>query len=65
MLANLAERTRLSEEYKRNNIELFRRGVEKGQVLEMQNATHYIFQSNQREVLEAIEKFVYSATQTN
>jgi len=31
----------------------------------MQNASHYIFQSNQREVLEAIEKFVYSATQTN
>ena len=24
----------------------------------MQNATHYIFQSNQEEVLEAIEKFV-------
>ncbi len=43
---------------KRENIELFRRSVEKGQVLEMQNATHYIFQSNQQEVLEAIEKFV-------
>ena len=58
LLANLAERSRLSEEYKRNSIELFRRGVEKGQVLEMQNATHYIFQSNQPEVQEAIEKFV-------
>jgi len=65
LLANLAERTRLSDAYKRKSIGLFRRGVEKGQVLEMQNATHYIFQSNQREVLEAIEKFVYSATQTN
>ena len=57
LLANLAERARLSDAYKRKNIELFKRAVEKGQVLEMQNATHYIFQSNQREVLEAIEKF--------
>jgi non-heme chloroperoxidase len=65
LLANLAERTRLSDSYKRKSIGLFRSGVEKGQVLEMQNASHYIFQSNQREVLEAIEKFVYSATQTN
>jgi hypothetical protein len=24
----------------------------------MQNATHYIFQSNQQEVLDAIEQFV-------
>ena len=60
LMANLAERTRLREAVKRENIELFRRGVEKGQVLEMQNATHYIFQSNQQEVLEAIEKFVAS-----
>ena len=58
LMANLAERTRLLNAVKRENIELFRRGVEKGQVLEMQNATHYIFQSNQQEVLEAIEKFV-------
>jgi hypothetical protein len=29
-----------------------------GQVLEMQNATHYIFQSNQAEVLHAIGTFV-------
>ena len=42
---------------KRENIELFRRNVEKGQVLEMPNSRHYIIQSNQREVLEAIEKF--------
>ncbi len=58
LMANLAERTRLLNAVKRENIELFQRGVEKGQVLEMQNATHYIFQSNQREVLAAIEKFV-------
>jgi len=57
LLANLAERARLSDAYKRKNIELFKHAVEKGQVLEMQNASHYIFQSNQREVLEAIEKF--------
>jgi len=58
LMANLAERTRLLNTVKRENIELFQRGVEKGQVLEMQNATHYIFQSNQQEVLAAIEKFV-------
>ena len=65
LMANLAERTRLLEAMKRENIELFRRNVEKGQVLEMPNSRHYIIQSNQPEVLEAIEKFVYSATQTN
>ena len=58
MMANLAERTRIRDAMKRENIELFRRSVEKGQVLEMQNASHYIIQSNQQEVLEAIEKFI-------
>jgi pimeloyl-ACP methyl ester carboxylesterase len=58
LLANLAERARLADADKRKSIELFRRGVAKGQVLELQNASHYIFQSNQQEVLEAIEKFV-------
>ena len=48
LMANLAERTRLSDAMKRESIELFRRNVEKGQVLEMQNATHYIIQSNQQ-----------------
>jgi non-heme chloroperoxidase len=58
LIANLAERSRITNARKRESIELFRRGVEKGQVLEMQNATHYIIQSNQSEVLEAVEKFV-------
>ncbi|HEU4778867.1 MAG TPA: alpha/beta hydrolase, partial [Steroidobacteraceae bacterium] len=58
LLTTLAERARLMEASKRESIELFRRGVEKGQVLEMQNSEHYIHQSNQQEVLEAIEKFV-------
>jgi pimeloyl-ACP methyl ester carboxylesterase len=58
LTAILAERTRLSDAYKRKSIELFRDNVEKGQVLEIRNATHYIFQSNPQEVLEAIEKFV-------
>jgi hypothetical protein len=57
LMASLAESARIMDALKRENIELFRRGVEKGQVLEMQNASHYIFQSNPREVLEAIEKF--------
>ena len=51
-------RTRTQDAMKRENIDLFTRNVEKGQVLEMQNASHYIFQSNQSEVLDAIGKFV-------
>ena len=57
MTANLAEHSRIRNTMQRENIELFKRNVEKGQVLEMQNARHHIIQSNQREVLEAIEKF--------
>lgn len=58
LLASLAERSRLANDLKRDSIELFRRGVQKGQVLEMRNAEHYIFQSNQREVLDAIEQYL-------
>ena len=58
LLAVVAERARISNAKKRASIELFKGNVEKGQVLEMQNATHYIFQSNQQEVLDAIEQFV-------
>ncbi len=52
-IANLAERSRIGNTIKRESIELFLHNVEEGRVLEMQNATHYVFQSNQREVLEA------------
>ena len=55
--ANLAEIARISDARKRESIELFRSSVENGRVLEMKNATHYIIQSNQQEVLEAIEIF--------
>jgi non-heme chloroperoxidase len=58
LLAVVAERARISNARKRESIELFKVDVEKGQVVEMQNATHYIFQSNQQEVLDAIEQFV-------
>ena len=58
LIATLTERTRISDAIKRESIELFKHNVERGQVLELQNATHYIFQSNQQEVLDAIEKFV-------
>jgi pimeloyl-ACP methyl ester carboxylesterase len=58
LMANLAEITRLSEIQKRQSIELFRSKVAQGQVQEMQNATHYIFQSNPAEVLTSIEAFV-------
>jgi hypothetical protein len=51
------ERARLMEGLKRASIELFRDGAENGRVLELQNATHYLLQSNQQEVLQAIEEF--------
>ncbi len=57
LLANVAEIDRITDLARRRNIELFRRNVEKGQVLEMHNAMHYIIQSNQQEVLSAIETF--------
>jgi hypothetical protein len=56
-MANMKERARIRRAIQRESIELFRHGVEKGQVLEMQNASHYIFQSNQQEVLKAIDTF--------
>jgi len=65
LIAVVEERSRISNARKRESIELFRRSVEKGQVLEMQNATHYIFQSNRQEVLDAIEKFVAGMATTS
>ena len=55
--STLAEITRIRDNMERQNIELFRRHARQGRVLELQNSTHYIFLSNQREVLEAIEDF--------
>jgi non-heme chloroperoxidase len=57
-IAHLAERARITDTMKRASIELFKRNVDNGKTLELQNATHYVIQSNQREVLEAIESFV-------
>jgi pimeloyl-ACP methyl ester carboxylesterase len=55
--ARVTEIRQIDEAMKRENIELFRRGVAEGEVLEVPDATHYIIQSNPREVREAIEKF--------
>jgi pimeloyl-ACP methyl ester carboxylesterase len=60
LLANLAEIARIRDAKQRDSIELFKRNVAKGQVLELPNATHDIIQSNPREVLEAIEHFLAS-----
>ena len=57
LMAVIAERSRITDAMKRQNIDAFKRAVEKGQVLELPKASHYIMQSNQREVFEAIEKF--------
>jgi pimeloyl-ACP methyl ester carboxylesterase len=58
LLARLAEIARRSDAQKRQSIELFRSNVAGGRVMEIQNTTHYIFQSNPTEVLNAIETFV-------
>jgi pimeloyl-ACP methyl ester carboxylesterase len=55
--ATLEEIGRIEAGARRKNIERFRRGVSRGEVLELPNATHYLIQSNQREVLDAIERF--------
>lgn len=55
--AALEELGRLDYDTRRKNIELFRRGVSQGEVLELPNATHYLIQSNQQQVLDAIETF--------
>ena len=55
--ATLEELGRLSDDTRRKNIELFRRGVSQGEVLELPNADHYLIQSNQQQVLDAIETF--------
>ena len=56
-MAELADRARKA---RRKNIDAFRNGVVNGQVLELPNAKHYVIQSNQQEVLDAIEKFAAS-----
>jgi hypothetical protein len=55
--ALVAERARLMNDLKRENIEQFRQNVAQGHVLELQGATHNLIQSNQQEVLLAIERF--------
>jgi len=54
-----AEIARINAETQRRNIELFRRGVEQGEVLELQHASHYLFQPDPRRVRDAIEKFAH------
>jgi pimeloyl-ACP methyl ester carboxylesterase len=55
--ATLEELGRLNDDTRRKNIELFRRGVVEGEALELPNATHYLIQSNQQQVLDAVEAF--------
>jgi non-heme chloroperoxidase len=52
----------LGEAMKRENMEVFRRDVAKGRVVELPNASHYLLQSNPREVIDAIEEFSASLT---
>ena len=55
--ATLEEIGRISNDTRRKNIERFRRDVSQGEVLELPNATHYLIQSNQQEVVDAVETF--------
>jgi non-heme chloroperoxidase len=57
LAATLAEIARIMDARKRASIELFKRDVRNGRVLEMQDATHNLILSNPQEVLEAIEGF--------
>ena len=57
LMATLTELGRINVETQRKNIELFRRSVTRGEALELPNATHWLIQSNQQQVLEAIETF--------
>ncbi len=57
LIATLEELGRLSDDARRKNIDLFRRGVSLGEVLELPNADHYLIQSNQQQVRDAIETF--------
>jgi pimeloyl-ACP methyl ester carboxylesterase len=58
LLANIAEIARIHGAMQGKNIEMFRRGVAQGQVLEVANAAHNIVLSNPQEVLHSIEEFV-------
>jgi len=55
--AKLEELGRINDGTRRKNIEQFRRSVRQGEALEMPNSTHYLIQSNQQQVLDAIEAF--------
>lgn len=57
LIATLEELGQLINDGRRKNIELFRRDVSQGEVLELPNADHYLIQSNPQEVLDAIKAF--------
>ena len=57
LMATLAELGRINADAQRKSIEVFRRGARRGEALEMPKATHWLIQSNQQQVLAAIETF--------
>jgi len=57
LISNLAEIRKLGDALKRENMAAFEHGMENGQVLALPDATHYLIQSNQQEVGDAIEAF--------
>jgi pimeloyl-ACP methyl ester carboxylesterase len=52
-----AEIRKLEDELKHENMEAFRRGMVNGEALAMENASHYIIQSNPAQVIERIREF--------
>jgi pimeloyl-ACP methyl ester carboxylesterase len=54
----VAELGEIMKAKKRAGIDQFKSGVEQGQVVELQHATHYLIQSNQQQVVTAIDDFV-------
>lgn len=56
--ATVAKLFALQEEFRRQQIEYFRNGIANATVLELKDADHWIFVSNEQDVLDAIGSFV-------
>jgi pimeloyl-ACP methyl ester carboxylesterase len=56
-LSILDDIRKLERQIKRENMEAFQRGVVNGEVVALDHASHYIIQSNQRQVIEKVRGF--------
>jgi pimeloyl-ACP methyl ester carboxylesterase len=56
-IGTFAEMRKLEAELKRENLERFRRGVANDEVLALEDASHYVFQSKPQQVIEKVREF--------